>query len=398
MKVKIEKLDNFGRGITYINNKICFVENALIDEEVDITITKENSKYLEAIVNEYILLSPARITPKCPYYKNCGGCNLGHISLYNENSFKVKKVNDLLKKYTNSNIEIDSIKSNSEYKYRNKIILHSDGKIIGLYKDNSNDIIPIDRCLLVNDKINYIISLVKDLKNIKTIEIRTSNNEEEVLLNIDGDISGNDVDRLLKEVDVLIVNNKILSDRNSIITNIGNRKYYLSNKSFFQVNKETTKDLYDEILNIIKMVKPKRVLDLYCGTGSIGIYIADYVSEIIGVEVCKEAIDDANRNIKLNSLNNINFINNKVENEIDKFKNNFDLIIVDPPRRGLDNITKNNLKLISPKIIIYVSCDPSTLMRDISDLDDLFEAKTIKLFNMFPRTYHCESVCILERR
>ena len=397
MKVKINKLDNFGRGITYINDKICFVKDALPEEEVDITFIKEKSKYLEAQANSFITKSPLRIGPKCPYYNECGGCNLEHISLEEENKFKIQKVNELLRKFTDYDIKIECIKSNSEYNYRNKIILHSDGKVIGLYKDNSNDLISIDKCLLVNDKINYIINFIKDINNIKSIEIRTSNDEKEVLLNIIGDINDTDINKLLDVVDVLIVNNKVLSKKSSIITNIGNKKYYLSNKSFFQVNKETTKDLYDEVLNVVKSINPNKVLDLYCGTGSIGIYVSKYAKEIIGIEESKEAIEDANKNKILNSVDNISFINNKVEDEIDKF-NNIDLIIVDPPRSGLDTKTKEQIKLIGPNSIIYVSCDPVTLMRDIKGLSDIYELKSIKLFNMFPRTYHCESVSVLERR
>ena len=138
-------------------------------------------------------------------------------------------------------------------------------------------------------------------------------------------------------------------------------------------------------------------MDLYCGTGSIGIYVSKYAKEIIGIEESKEAIEDANKNKILNSVDNISFINNKVEDEIDKF-NNIDLIIVDPPRSGLDTKTKEQIKLIGPNSIIYVSCDPVTLMRDIKGLSDIYELKSIKLFNMFPRTYHCESVSVLERR
>ena len=398
MEVKIEKLDNFGRGITYIDNKICFVKNALPGEKVEIEIVTEKSKYLEAIVNKYISKSLLRIVPKCPYYDECGGCNLDHISLEEEDKFKVRKVNDLLKKYANSSIKAESIKSNGTYKYRNKIVLHSDGRVIGLYKGNSNDIIPIDRCLLVNDRINDIITLIRNINNIKSIEIRTSNDEKEALLNIKGNIDDDSIKSLLNEVDVLVVNDKVLSKKSSIITSIGNKKYYLSNKSFFQINKETTKDLYDEVLNIIKDIKPNKVLDLYCGTGSIGIYIADHVKEIIGVEYCKEAFEDACKNKELNNLKNISFINSKVENEISKFKDNFDLIIVDPPRSGLDKKTKNYLKLLDSKIIIYVSCDPVTLMRDIKDLYNSYELKSIELFNMFPRTYHVECVCLLYKR
>ena len=157
-----------------------------------------------------------------------------------------------------------------------------------------------------------------------------------------------------------------------------------------------TEKLYDEALKVVREDRPDNVLDLYCGTGTIGIYVSDYCKKIIGVDYNKSNIADANKNKELNKCKNIEFICDKVENQIDKF-NNIDIVIVDPPRAGLDSKTKDYLKRISSKKIIYISCDPVTLMRDINDLDS-YSVKYIKPFNMFPRTYHVECVCLLERK
>ena len=396
MEVKIEKLDNFGRGITYIDDKICFVEGALEDEVVDIEITTNKKKYQEAIVNNYLKVSDKRVNEDCPFSKVCGGCNLNHMSYSDENTFKEEKVKQLVGKYTNiSSSLVDSIVFDDRNNYRNKIVLHGNKKL-GLYKKSSNDIVEIDKCILVDNKINDIIKILSMInKDIRQTTIKISNDGNEIMVDIKGDVL--DTYQLINIVDVLIINDKYYSDKKQIINPIGNKRYYESNESFFQVNKILTKKLYDEALKVVKEEKPNNVLDLYCGTGTIGIYVSDYCNKIIGVDYNKSNIYDANRNKKLNSCNNIEFICDKVENQIDKF-NNIDIVIVDPPRSGLDSKTKDYLKRINSKKIIYISCDPVTLVRDINDLNDSYSVKFIKPFNMFPRTYHVESLMVLERR
>ncbi len=394
MITNIEKLDNFGRGITYINDKICFVDNALPNEKVEIEITKEKKKFKEAIAINILESSKDRIKPLCPYSNECGGCNLNHLSYDKENEFKYNKVKDLIKKFLNEDIELKDIVYDKEYEYRNKLVLHGNNKVLGQYKKLSNEIVSIDKCLLVNNKINEIISLLKN-NNIEEATIKTSNDLSNILLNIKGNIKN--IDELKNKVDVLIVNNKLLSTNKSIISNIGNKNYYLSSDSFFQTNRFLTESLYNEVLNIVKTINPCQVLDLYCGTGTIGIYISNYCKEIVGVDYNKSNIEDANKNKELNKCNNISFICNKVENIIDNYKN-MDLIVVDPPRSGLDDHTRDILKKMMSKTIIYVSCDPVTLMRDLKDLKEIYNIKYIKPFNMFPRTYHCESVTVLERK
>ena len=397
MEVKIEKLDNLGRGITYINNKICFIENSLPNEIVDIKITKDKSKYLEGKVIKYIEKSPLRIEEECPYSSICGGCNLNHMCYNDENKFKTNKVKDLITKYANNDPNlVENIVYNDRNYYRNKIILHGKDKELGLYKKETNEIIPIKECLLVNPKINEIIAILNNINNgIEEVTIKTSNDNSKVMVSIIGNIKS--TNELLNICDVLILNNKYQTNNKVIETNIGNKKYYQSINSFFQVNNTLTKELYNEVLINVKDKNYKKVLDLYCGTGTIGIYIKDYVDKVIGIDYNSSNIEDAKINVELNNLNNIEFICDKVENKIDEFTD-IDLVIVDPPRAGLDNKTKEYLKKINSNEIIYVSCDPMTLARDIKDLSDIYKVKYIKPFNMFPRTYHCESVAVLERK
>lgn len=400
MKAKIEKLDHFGRGITKINNKISFIKNALPNEIVDIEITKENKKFSEGKITKIIEESNNRCKSKCPYYDACGGCNYLHLNFAKENEYKKEKIKELLEKYANikENI-IEDISYSEEYDYRNKIVLHGKNKKLGLYKEKSNDIVEIGKCLLVNTKINKLIEILNKISpssDIEKVTIRTSNDEDKLMLKLEGKISN--INLLKERSDVLIINNKLISKNNSIISSIGNKKFYVSIDSFFQVNKTLTKELYDEILKYVKQLKPKNVLDLYCGTGTIGIYINDYVKKVTGVDYSKSGIKDAKKNRKLNNSQNIQFICDKVENVIDTFKDNIDLIIIDPPRKGLDNKTISNIKRINPQNIIYVSCDPITLARDLKLLSDIYNVTKIKPFNMFPKTYHVETVCVLERK
>ena len=394
MEVKIEKLDNFGRGITYLNNKICFVENAYPEEIVEIEIVKENKKIIEAKTIKVITKSNNRVESKCPYSNICGGCNFSNLKYEEELIYKTEKVKDLISKYTGLTNIVEDTNYINEYNYRNKIILHGKNNKLGLYEENTNNIVEINECLLVNNKINEIIKILKE-ENISIEEalIKTSNDEKEVLVSIKGKI--NNIDKLKDKCTVLIINDELKTTDSSIITNIGKYKFYESEKSFFQINKDLTEKLYDEALKIVEKVKPNKLLDLYCGTGTIGIYVSEFSNEIIGIDYNKSNINDANKNKELNNLNNISFICDKVENQIDNFKD-IDMIIVDPPRKGLDQKTKEYLNTIKAKHLVYISCDLITFSRDINDLLENYEVEYIKPFNMFPKTYHVENVAYLK--
>ena len=394
MEVKIEKLDNFGRGITYLNNKICFVENAYPEEIVEIEIVKENKKIIEAKTIKVITKSNNRVESKCPYSNICGGCNFSNLKYEEELIYKTEKVKDLISKYTGLTNIVEDTNYINEYNYRNKIILHGKNNKLGLYEENTNNIVEINECLLVNNKINEIIKILKE-ENISIEEalIKTSNDEKEVLVSIKGKI--NNIDKLKDKCTVLIINDELKTTNSSIITNIGKYKFYESEKSFFQINKDLTEKLYDEALKIVEKVKPNKLLDLYCGTGTIGIYVSEFSNEIIGIDYNKSNIEDANKNKELNNLNNISFICDKVENQIDNFKD-IDMIIVDPPRKGLDQKTKEYLNTIKAKHLVYISCDLITFSRDINDLLKNYEVEYIKPFNMFPKTYHVENVAYLK--
>lgn len=396
--MKIEKLDYYGRGISRSSGKVYFIENALKDEDVSITLLKEKKKYCEAKLKEISNISKDRTEAKCKYYNVCGGCQIMHIKEEKQEEFKKEKVEEILKKFLKYNKDVNDIVFSKNFNYRNKVVLHVKDNKLGFYKNKTNELIEIDKCLLLNPVINDLISYLKnyiELKDIEKITIKVGNKTNEVMLIIDGSIAY--YQNLLEIVDVLIINEKVMTTKDYITSYIGNKKYIIKRNSFFQVNYDISTRMYNKVKDVIVKEKSKNVLDLYCGTGTIGIYISDVVSKITGIEVVSDAIEAANTNKKINNVENIEFILGKVEDKLDFISNNnIDTVIVDPPRSGLHKKVIPILEKISPKTIIYVSCDPITMARDIKLLSNNYELVEVTPYDMFPNTYHVECVCVLK--
>ena len=396
--MKIEKLDYYGRGISKSSGKVYFIENALKDEDVSITLLKEKKKYCEAKLKEISNISKDRTEAKCKYYNVCGGCQLMHIKEEKQEEFKKEKVEEILKKFLKYNKDVNDIVFSKNFNYRNKVVLHVKDNKLGFYKNKTNELIEIDKCLLLNPVINDLISYLKnyiELKDIEKITIKVGNKTNEVMLIIDGSIAY--YQNLLEIVDVLIINEKVMTTKDYITSYIGNKKYIIKKNSFFQVNYDISTRMYNKVKDVIVKEKSKNVLDLYCGTGTIGIYISDVVSKITGIEVVSDAIESANTNKKINNAENIEFILGKVEDKLDFISNNnIDTVIVDPPRSGLHKKVIPILEKISPKTIIYVSCDPITMARDINLLSNNYELVEVTPYDMFPNTYHVECVAVLK--
>ncbi len=406
MKVKIERLDHQGRGIGKINNKTIFVYNALPSEEVDVEILKENKKIMEGKVTKYFVTSNKRVEPICPYFIKCGGCDLMHLAYPDELIYKENKIRQIIDKFTSLPLHIiKPIVGNNNKNYRNKITLHVDNKI-GYYAKKSFDIIDIDTCYIALPVINDILKKLKkiNLNNVYEVVIRVSNynNDKMIILKTKDSINEKYFLENLKDVvdNIIIYQDKkyyVLFGKGFIEDKIGNYIYKISPDSFFQVNTLQAKNLYDKVLDYLKPNSNDKVLDLYCGTGTIGIYISNYVSSVKGIEINKFAIDDANYNKKINNIKNITF-ECLDASKIDKIKDDFNSVIVDPPRSGLDKKTINYLINSKAKKIVYVSCDPITLARDLEVLKDYYEVIEITPFDMFTYTYHVECVCLLLRK
>ena len=388
--VEIIKLDHQGRGIGKINNKIIFVPNTLPGEIVEIKITNEKKNYIEGQVIKYIKTSKRRIKPQCPYYELCGGCQLMHMSYEDQLKYKQEKTENIIHKYTDNNIKINPIiKCNDIYNYRNKITLHIHNKI-GLYKKNNNELININKCLLVDNNINNIIKEIKSI-NLEDDEITIRSNNKNTLLYYKNKHNNfNSVN-----VDNLILNNTIIKGKKYNIEKLNNLKFIISPTSFFQVNTKQTIKLYNKIKELANINKNDNILDLYCGTGTIGLYLSNECKNVLGVEINKDAILDANNNKELNNIQNAKFIAEDAKNIIKTTKYHPDIIIVDPPRSGLFKGMVNDLFKLNVKKLIYVSCNPITLARDLKELSKKYLIETIQPIDMFPNTYHMETVGVI---
>lgn len=395
MEVKIDRLDHQARGIA-ITDKVTFIPNALKDEVLDIDIIETKKKYNVGKVNRYIEVSPRRIDAICPHYLECGGCDLMHISYNDELQYKEDKIKDIMHKFAKLDNVSKIIPCDMEYAYRDKITLKVSNKL-GLYQKNSHDIINIESCFLVSDKVNNYIKIINnlDLTNINEVVIREAKYGNMVIFSLKNDI---DIDITQFDCNVIkYFNGKyhIVKGNDYIIDEIGEFKYKISPSSFFQVNKYQVKKLYDMVLENLDLNKEDIVLDLYCGTGTIGLYISKYTSKVLGIEINKDAIKDAEYNKKLNNIDNISFIagDSKIISSLEYKPNK---VVVDPPRAGLDSEVINYLLNTKLDKIVYVSCDPITLARDLNLLKEKYDIKSITPVDMFPKTYHVETVCVLE--
>ena len=396
-KVLISSVNHQGYGVARINNKVVFVENAITDDVVDIEIVKEYKKYALGEVVNFVSMSKEHITSACPYYDKCGGCQISHITHKAQLDFKKEKMRNIFSRYLDMEISPKIISVN-EYNYRNKVVFHiKDGKL-GFYEDGTNKLIKIDNCLLLDERINNLIPLFNnlDLTYVEKIMVRVTS--KEVMVVFYGFIDKIDV--LKKYVSSIILVNikeKLLYGKSYIKEEINGLKFIISYNSFFQVNTKAMVRLYDKVLKYANLTKEDDVLDLFCGTGTIGIYLSMYCKSVLGVEIVEEAIKDANINKELNNIDNISFICGDVDRVINE-KFNQNVLVVDPPRSGLNKNTKNVILNNGFDRIVYVSCDPMTLVRDLKDLSSKYEFKEITLVDMFPNTYHVECVILLQRK
>lgn len=396
--IKIYEQNNEGNGICKVDNIVTFVPYTLKNDIINLKITKEKKNYYEGECTKIIEESDERTNPACPYYYKCGGCNIMHQAYNYQLEFKKSKVINVFKHISNVDLSNIEIEYDEQFNYRNNIMLNVKDNRIGFYKDNTNEIVDIESCMISNNKINTIIkelrAFIKEFKdhNITRVDIKAYTN---TLINIEC-IDFKYKNKLIKYInaDSYYINDEFLSGIEKITEKLNEYEFDISAVSFFQKNTKVAGKLYAYIKSIIK--KDSNVLDLYCGTGSIGIYIANKCKSVIGVELIKEAIDDAKLNAEINNINNIDFICKSVEN-ISGYKE-IDTIIVDPPRVGLDKKAIDNILEINPNNIIYVSCNPVTLARDLNSLKNNYIINSIKLFDMFPNTYHVETVFFLERK
>ncbi len=362
MSIIIKDLDYYGRGVAHANGKTVFVKNALPGEEVEIKYTKEKKNFDEAVAISIEKGSDYRRKAPCPYYGICGGCNIMHINYDYQLEFKKAKVKNIIKRLAGIDVDLDILPSN-EFNYRNKITLHNNG-VLGYKKDSSNEIVPIEKCLLAKEQINEYLKTIEDYEHEELI-IRT-NDKNEIISS-------------LKE--------------GYIIEEINDYKFRIDINSFFQVNNYICSKVFDFISENTKEVE--NALDLYSGVGTLSFIASKKAKRVYSIEVNDNSYINALENIKLNNIKNVTIMHGKVEDKIKEINSNIDLIITDPPRSGMDTFTIETILKMLPKEIVYMSCEPSTLARDLNFLKNKYNIKNIRAFDMFPNTYHVECVSLL---
>ena len=389
--VKCEKLDHFGRGLSHILGKIIFVPNLLPNEEALVKIVLDKKKYMVGEIIKLVKKSDDRIVPKCSY-ENCG-CAIKCLNYPKTLEFKKNKVTEILKRYGNlENVIKEIVPSNNIYGYRNKITLKVKGGKIGYFKNGTNELIEINRCEISSEKSNKIIEVLKkcDLSKVCEVIIKDFG---EVMIIIKGDM---DIEVLKPLTTSIYMNDRLVYGNENIIAQLGDFKFYVSKDSFFQVNTEVALKLYNKVLEYLDNLSGKSILDLYSGTGTISLFLSKYFKKVTAIEINEEAVRCAFLNKELNNISNVRFICGDVSKEIHNLS--ADNIVVDPPRSGLTIDGINDILKINPERLIYVSCDPMTLARDLKLLGENYEVKEVTLFDMFPWTYHVESVCLLIRK
>lgn len=391
MIVKIDKLSHDFRGITRVNDKVTFVSNTIPGEIVDIRIVNSKKNIDEAKVISYIDTSGDRVKPLCPYYDMCGGCDTSFIRYEKVLEYKRDIAIDIMKRYAGIEVNPNIIYDNNLYGYRNKISLKLKDGSLSLVKESSNELVNISKCLLVNDKINSVIDLLNDI-NLDSVNEVIIKGINEIMVIVNGDIDKDVlIDTLKANVSTIILNDNVIYGSDYINIDVNKYKYAVYPKSFFQVNTDMISKLYGKVREYAGT--GNRLLDLYCGAGTIGIYLSDNFKYIDGIEINSDAVEGANLNKKINNIENINF-ECKSAKEITNI--NYDVIVVDPPRAGLDSVTINKLLESNVKKIVYVSCNLITLARDIKLLSSKYDVKDMTLFDMFPNTKHVESVVYLK--
>ena len=294
MEVVITDFNHTGEGIGRIDGKIIFIPKTIPGDIVLVKDIKDFKTYFKGSIDKIITPSPDRIIPKCPYYNLCGGCDLLNINYSNQLTYKQNKVKNILKKYANIDIDLKILPSPKEYSYRNKITLQVENGKLGLYEQNSNNLVEIDNCLLVSPNVNNLIKIIKnnlDLFLVTNIMIREY--KDNLMIQFIGNINkDNVINHLSKYTKVIYLNDLLLYGDKNLEVKLGNYKYKVSPYSFFQVNYESATILYDKVIEYLGPNNNK-VLDLYCGTASIGIYISKYCKEITGIEINSSSVKDA---------------------------------------------------------------------------------------------------------
>lgn len=439
----VEIIDNGyeGEGIAKIDNYTIFIPNAIKGEIVKIIIVKVNSSHAFGKILDIVQQSLSRVESDCCTYKRCGGCNLRHMKYEDTLKLKQNTVQNLVNKELEAKLEVkETIGMEKPYHYRNKVQFpvgyNKNNELIkGTYANRTHEIIETKGCFIQNKEAEEIANFIIEFMKKHCITAYNEKNRSGIVrhIMIKVGMKTNQVmcviivkqeklpkeQELVKElvhkfpnIETIIKNvndkntNVILGNTNinlyglgHIYDKLGEYTFEISPLSFYQINPIQTEKLYYKAIELAKLTKNDIVLDLYCGIGTIGIFTSKFVKKVIGVEIVEQAIDNANKNARMNEIDNIEFFCGDVEEILDKLVNiekiKPDVIFVDPPRKGLDDKTVQNIMKIRTKRVVYISCNPATLVRDLRKFEVYYKIEEIQPVDMFPFTHHVEVVSVL---
>lgn len=435
----IKRLGINGEGVGYFKRGVVFVPGALPGEEIVAEAVKVHPKFAEATIKKIRKPSEHRVTPPCPVYDQCGGCQIQHLEYAQQLKEKRDIVKQAFERHSSFPIEQldirETIGMENPWNYRNKSqfqVGKRDGKIIaGLYGLNSHHLIDIPECIVQHPSCNKItVTVKKALRKLKiapydekqkrgivrTIVVRTGFATDEAQVVIVTAINElpkkEELTRLIMnkhpEVKSVIQNVNTqntslvfgeksihLAGENIIKETLGDLSYELSARTFFQLNPIQTVKLYDETKKAAALTGKENVVDAYCGVGTIGLWLSDKAKEVRGMDIIRESIADAKKNASRHGKKNVKYEVGKAENVLPRWiKEGWkpDVLIVDPPRSGCDQQLLSTIMKAKPGKVVYVSCNPSTLAKDIQQLSKLYNVQYIQPVDMFPQTSHIECV------
>lgn len=440
VELYIEGLSHEGLGVGKYKGFTLFVKRALPGETVRAKVIKLKKQYGFARLIEIIQASPERVEPICPIYKHCGGCQLQHLSYEEQLRQKRQVVMDNLERIggldLNQVVVHPTLGMETPWRYRNKAqvpIGERDGELIGgFYRQGSHEIIDMQECLIQHEANDQVIQRVKEIASKLGIPAYDEEKHQGLLRHVVAKYgfatnqlmlvlitNGNAIPRQTELIEQLtgsfpnlksIVQNintkrtnvifgsetKVLWGEGYIYDTIGEIRFAISAQSFYQVNPVQTKVLYETALAYADLQGHETVIDAYCGIGTISLFLAQKAKKVYGVEIVPQAIEDAKRNAQLNNMDNVEFIVGEAETIIPQWKAQgmtADVICVDPPRKGCDPALLEAIIAMRPKRVVYVSCNPSTLARDLNILaEGGYQVKEVQPVDMFPQTAHVECV------
>jgi 23S rRNA (uracil1939-C5)-methyltransferase len=439
----IKRLGINGEGVGYFKRQVVFVPGALPGEEVLVEATKIQPKFAEGKVKNIRKQSPFRVKPPCPIYTECGGCQLQHLDYNQQLKEKRDIVVQSLERHTRLQVnKLDirpTIGMEDPWKYRNKsqfqVGQQKNGKVIaGLYGLDSHRLVPIQNCMVQHPLTNKVAEGVRQILEelqvpiyderkrkgiVRTIVTRAGFQTGEVqvvLITTQKEVPRKklimaEIQKRLPEVKSLVQNingNKTslifgektlhLSGEEVIQETLGDLSFELSARAFFQLNPIQTVKLYNEVKNAAALTGKEKIADAYCGVGTIGLWLADGASEVRGMDTIEAAIIDAQENARRHEIDNATYVTGTAEHWLPKWVEEGwrpDVVVVDPPRTGCDRKLLDAIKKVKPKKFVYVSCNPSTLAKDIDYLAKDYRVEYIQPVDMFPHTAHVECVAQL---